>query len=218
MPGKTPLDADGQPLSRRLNAARLSDRAVDELIGLCRGVEVDGAVSTTEAEFLREWIECNRAHAGHRPANILYARLTEMLVDDVLDPMEERELLELLHDIVGGGLPVMERVASYSSTLPLCAPPPAISFPGRRFCMTGKFVFGTRKQCEAAIMQLGGETQSTPTSSTSFLVIGAIGSRDWIHSTHGRKIEAAVKLREQGTRLAIVSEEHWAKHVMQAAA
>jgi len=39
-----------------------------------------------------------------------------------------------------------------------------------------------------------------PRAATSFLVIGAIGSRDWIHSTHGRKIEAAVKLREQGTR------------------
>lgn len=115
-------------------------------------------------------------------------------------------------------MPLMERVSSYSSTLPLCAPPPAVLFPGRRFCLTGKFLFGTRKQCEAAVLQLGGETQSTPTSSTSFLVIGAIGSRDWVHSTHGRKIEAAVRLRDNGGFLGIVSEEHWAKHVVQAAA
>ena len=156
MASKTPLDGDGQPLSRRFNAARLSDRALDELIGLCRGVKIDGAVSTTEAEFLRKWIECNREHAGHWPANVLYARLTEMLVDQVLDHGEEHELLALLHDIVGGDLQVVERVASYSSTLPLNTPPPVISFRGQRFCMTGKFVFGTRKQCEAAILQLGG--------------------------------------------------------------
>src|SRR5262245_52077878 len=133
MGANTPLDSAGQPINRRFNAARLSDRAFDELIGLCRGVSIDGVVSVTEAEFLKNWIECNREHAGRWPANVLYARLTEMLVDQVLDRDEERELLDLLHDIVGGGLPIAERAASFSSTLPLNSPPPNISFPGQRF-------------------------------------------------------------------------------------
>ena len=218
MSTKTPLDCDGQPVNRRYNAARLSDRALDELVGLCRGVTIDGSVAWAEAEFLRDWIDCNRDHADHWPANILYARLSEMLVDRVLDRNEERELLDLLHDIVGGGLPVSERVASYSSTLPPDMPAPKISFAGRRFCFTGKFIFGSRKQCEAAIARLEGEAQSTPSGTTDYLVIGAIGSRDWIHSTHGRKIEAAIKLREQWRRLAIVREEHWAKSLIQIAA
>jgi hypothetical protein len=40
-------------------------------------------------------------------------------------------------------------------------------------------------------------------------VIGSIGSRDWIHSTHGRKIETAVAMRERGHSIALVGEEHW---------
>ncbi len=47
----------------------------------------------------------------------------------------------------------------------------------------------------------------------SIRVIGAIGSRDWIHSTHGRKIERAVELREQGTGIYILSEEYWADSI-----
>src|SRR5262245_37695410 len=102
MPKGKRLDRDGQPISRRFGAARLSDRALDELIGVCRGVAFDGAISLSEAEALKAWIDCNRDHAHQWPANLLYARLAEMLVDRVLDQEEERELLQLLRDIVGG--------------------------------------------------------------------------------------------------------------------
>jgi hypothetical protein len=40
-------------------------------------------------------------------------------------------------------------------------------------------------------------------------VIGEIGSRDWIHSTHGRKIEKAMDYNGRGCRIAIVGEQHW---------
>lgn len=205
------IDRDGQPLVQAFNAARLSDRAVDELIGLCRGVLADGAVTDGEAKFLLQWMEANREAAGCWPCSDLYRRLREMLVDRTLDPDEQSELLDLLLDITGGGLPVDQRIASLSSSLPLCSPPPAVVFPDQAFCLTGKFVFGSRKQCEAALVERGASTLSTPTKKTHFLVIGSIGSRDWIHSTHGRKIEKAVELRQEGNPIRIVSESHWVK-------
>ena len=51
---REPLDSQSQPLNRRYNAARLSDRAIDELIGLSRGVIADGVVTQEEAEFLAQ--------------------------------------------------------------------------------------------------------------------------------------------------------------------
>jgi hypothetical protein len=42
-----------------------------------------------------------------------------------------------------------------------------------------------------------------------YLVIGEIGSRDWIHSTHGRKIEKAIDYSGRGCHIAIVAEQHW---------
>lgn len=210
MASSSSLDRDGQPVVRAFNAARLSDRAVDELIGLCRGVLADGAVTDGEAKFLLQWMEANREAAGRWPCSPLYRRLRGMLVDKTLDPDEQSELLDLLLDITGGGLPIDERVASMSSSLPLCSPPPEVLFRDRSFCLTGKFIFGSRKQCEAALSERGASALPNPTQKTSYLVIGAIGSKDWIHSTHGRKIEKAVELREDGYSIRIVSESHWA--------
>jgi len=209
MSQKTPLDADGQPLNRCFNAACLSDRAIDELVGVCRGVAADGVITLDEARLVLKWAEENRDAAGSWPADILYARIREMLVDHALDDQEQSELLSLLREITGGDVPLKQRVASYSSQLPLTKPAPAIQFPGRQFCMTGKFIFGSRRRCHEVISAKGGEAQGTPTSRTDFVVIGAIGSTNWIHSTHGRKIETAVKFQRQGLRIAIVSEEHW---------
>ena len=202
-------DADMNSRPHPFNAARISERSLDELIGACRGVLADGAVTAGEAKFLLDFIETNRGHCQEWPANVLYGRLTQMLVDHSLDPQEEGELLELLHEIVGGPAPVEKRIASYSSSLPLCKPQPRIEFPGKKFCLTGKFLFGSRTKCEGEVTLRGGIRESAPTRTTSFLVIGAMGSPDWIHSTHGRKIQAAVELRSEGLPIHVVSEESW---------
>src|SRR5262245_55994930 len=130
-----------------------------------------------------------------------------MLIDQTLSEDEHAELLALLQEITGGEVPLKERVASYSAQLPLTWPAATIQSEGRYFCMTGKFVFGSRRRCHEAIEARGGVPQGAPTRQTHVLVIGAIGSTDWIHSTHGRKIEFAVGLQRQGLPIAIVTEE-----------
>lgn len=50
---------------------------------------------------------------------------------------------------------------------------------------------------------------SSVSKKVNFLVIGEIGSQAWRHSSCGRKIEAAVELREAGVPLRIISEPHW---------
>lgn len=215
MTRRTLVDADAQPINRRFNAARLSDRAIDELVGVCRGMTFDARVTEDEAKSLLGWLECNREYADRWPADLIYFRLREMLSDGVLDDQEQAELLDLMRDLTGGELPIKERVASYTSLLPLDRPLPPVRFSGRGFCMTGKFVYGSRKQCHAVVAGLGGIVHAAPAGGTSYLVVGAIGSRDWIHSTHGRKIEAAVALRAKHKQLAIVSEEHWTLHLGQ---
>jgi hypothetical protein len=59
-------------------------------------------------------------------------------------------------------------------------------------------------------MAKGGLPAPSITKKLNYLVIGSVGSRDWAHSTHGRKIEKAVSYRNGGAPLAIIGEEHWA--------
>ncbi len=57
---------------------------------------------------------------------------------------------------------------------------------------------------------LGGvPTDSAPTLATRYLVIGVFASHDWYNTNYGRKIERAVELRNSGSGVAIISEEHW---------
>lgn len=206
-------DRDGMAPSPRFNAARISDRSVDELIGICRGVLADGIVSAGEPEFLLAWLESNKEAANQWPGNMLYARIVEMFEDGRIDEDEESELLDILHDLTGRGIPLPEQARSYSTALPLCKPVPDIRADGRAFVLTGKFATGPRKKCETLLRGMGGTSKSTPSQAVDYLVIGAIGSGEWIHSTHGRKIEKAVELRAKGARISIVSEQDWAERL-----
>ena len=69
--------------------------------------------------------------------------------------------------------------------------------------------FGPRVMCEAEVQARGGKCGSSTTKGTGYLVIATIGSRDWYHTTHGRKIEQAANLGEHHDRIAIIGEDHW---------
>ncbi len=70
----TILDDHGQPLNRAYGKKRLNDRAIDELIGLSRGLTADGAVNQSEAEFLLKWMEDNSSYCQDPLVNQLYFR------------------------------------------------------------------------------------------------------------------------------------------------
>jgi len=211
--GSTPLNEHGQPVDPRLAWSHVADRQVDEIIGLCKGVLSDGAVNQSEAQFLLDWLESNRHAASKWPAKVIYPRIQAMLEDGILDDDEEKELLDLLMDITGAPK-VGATGRSASSTLPLDDPPPRVAFHGVGFCLTGQFAWGSRRQVEERITLRGGFVKPNPSKKTNFLVIGEIGSRDWIHSTFGRKIEKAVELREQGHAVSLIAEQRFIDYLV----
>ena len=200
-----------QRLHRLFSRARLDDRQVNELLGIARGLIADGVVTNDEAEYLLKWLAANREVTDNPVIRLLYERIDQILSDGVLKDDEAADLLEALTQFTGGDFELGE--ALKSSGLPLCDPPPDVSFSGRRFCFTGTFAFGSRNDCEKAVMQHGGAVGSL-TRQTQFLVIGAYATESWIHSTYGRKIERAVEMRENGHPIAIIAESHWAGHLV----
>lgn len=122
-------------------------------------------------------------------------------------------MFNLLNEITGGTKTSYDSFRNNSSTLPLCSPPPDIAFANKFFCFTGKFLYGTRNRCEKEIEQRGGLAQRQPAQNTNYLVIGHLGSTDWMHTAFGRKIEDAVELRGKGFPVSIVSEEHWVRYL-----
>ncbi len=190
---------------------RRADRTIDELLGVCRGVLADGEVNSQEWRFLSDWIARNKVFIGQGPADFLAQRVAEAFVDGYVDEEEQKHLLEALAQFVGGEVfdAKAESASLATALLPFDDPVPTIEHAGKAFVVTGTFRFGGRRAVEAAILELGGVVLKNLGAGVDYLIVGEIGSRDWIHSAYGRKIERALALRASGHSIALVAEQSW---------
>jgi NAD-dependent DNA ligase len=193
--------------NNRFGRPRIMQRQIDELIGLANGLCADGCINNAEVLFLQKWLAANAAISDQTLIRILYQRVDEILSDGAVSADECDELLATLGAFSNPDFELGEVLKT--NTLPLCIPPPSVKFSRRAFCFTGNFSFGTREKCHAAVVERGGEIASV-TRKTDFLVVGTYTTESWKHSKFGVKILEAVKLRESGFPIKLISESHWA--------
>lgn len=202
------MDTGAAPAAAMTRAKR-QDRSIDELIGICRGILADGEVNKAEAIFLLDWLERHREFAGAFPFSTLYPRVRDALQDGVLDQDEQRDLLAALSATVGGEIAVPHGSNSLSTELPFDDPCPGIYYAAHLFVMTGVFTYGKRRNVCDAIESRGGVIRTALSANIDYVVVGEVGSRDWAHSSYGRKIQDAVELRQAGANIALISERNW---------
>jgi len=193
----------------RFNEDRRLERDTSEMLGLAKGVLSDGRIVDEEVRLIRSWIKSHPDVRNTWPVNVLAQRLERIFDDGKVSEEEREDLHSLLNELVGGkaGIIGMENAAT---TLPLDKPAPTINFSRRIFVLTGKFAFGPRAACQRFTCEAGGICEDAVTKRTNYLVIGTFGSRDWVHTSHGRKIEKVLEYRESGARIVIIGEDHWA--------
>jgi NAD-dependent DNA ligase len=193
----------------KFNRKNIDDRQIDTLIGISKGLVADEKVNQSEAEFLLSWLIQSRQNTDNPVIINLLSKVESMLEDGVLDQEESTELFKLLHKINGEPSEIGE--LAKASALPVNHPLPSITFEDREFLFTGTCAYGTRKQCQAAIESLGGLNAKGVTKKLNYLILGTYVTDSWIHETYGRKIEKAMKYRDEGAPLIIITEEHWLK-------
>ena len=206
---KTPIDQHGQPINFAFNANRRLERNISELLGLAKGVLSDGVVDEKEINFINNWVLAHSEHVNIWPLNILHQRLKKIFKDKIISEGEQRDLKQLFEELVGGKTGLIGNQDTTTS-LPFDKPFPKIIFKNHIFVFTGKFAFGPRLSCENFTITAGGICEEKPTTRTSYLIIGTFGSRDWVQTSHGRKIETVVKLKLNGQKIYIISEDCWA--------
>lgn len=86
-----------------------------------------------------------------------------------------------------------------------------LSLQGKTVCFTGKFFSNTRFNLEQQAKLLGAEPLKAMSKKVNVLIIGSLANRDWMFTSHGRKIEAAIKNREEGHDIRIINEEDWVR-------
>lgn len=196
-------------LFAKFNREGIEDRQIDTLIGLSKGIISDGIVNQSEAEFLLTWLIQNYQASKNPLLLNLLNKVEEMLADNFLDEQESMELLNILKSLSGEESSRGE--LAKPSSLPFCSPKPEVKFKDKNFLFTGTFVYGIRKNCQKLVLELEGQVSKSVTKNLDYLVIGSYVTDSWIHETFGRKIEKAVKYREEGVPLKIISEDLWIK-------
>ena len=192
----------------RVGGDRITSRQIDELIGIARGLAADNKLNHEEVQFLQKWLAANIDVSDQPLIRTLYRRVNDVLADGIIDTDECEELLDTLNKFSNRDFELGEVLKA--TTIPLCRPAPKLYFEGAKYCFTGSFIFGRRRECEIAVADRGAEVGGI-SRKTTFLVIGAYATDSWKHSSFGNKILQACEWRDSGVPISIVAEEHWAK-------
>lgn len=178
------------------------------LEGLCKGMASDYHLSDQEISYLNWFLSTNAALKSNYPGKHLYSLVQSILSDGVITEDERLSLLEEITAFTGSN--ISEGIVDgYSTTSPVDLVEQF--YPeNSKVCLTGKFLCGTRRQCEADLIKLGCTISDRVTQDLDYLIIGALSSKDWKFQSFGRKIELAIDYRDsKGAPLKILSEEHW---------
>lgn len=205
------------PLNSGSTKARIS-RSMDELVGLCNGILSDGMVVPAEAAFLRRWLEAHAVTTTVPEVATLVDRLASALQDGVLDADEESDLLAAISSIAMPGaspmhvVPREERPAPVESVAEVARLPfddPAnFDLQGACVVVSGVFEIGTRADVLRIIESCGGKVTSAVNARTDYVIVGKHGSGDWLSSSGGVKIRAAIDGRKVGFPTRLISEVH----------
>ena len=127
-------------------------------------------------------------------------RLAIILEDGIITDEEREDLLSTVRQVTGtdtdeSGLSYEASTEVWEDSVDELKLDRSIS------CLTGDCVSGDRESVDTLLRLLGAETNSSINKSVNYLVIGTLASRDWLYTSHGRKIEKALFLKCGAARL-----------------
>ncbi|WP_297669022.1 BRCT domain-containing protein [uncultured Desulfovibrio sp.] len=191
------------------------------------GIMADGVINVSEAEMLARWLAM-RPDAGGYAVQTLRERLDAVLQSGDFNCRTGKALFQTLKGLLAGFLPEwmhetpVPGVATVHSGRTVQGLVLTPDIPGlydkpcyidltATFCFTGIFAYGERSDVEAAAVAHGGSTCGHPVKSRPcYVVVGSVASPDWAHGHYGRKVEQAMRFREEGAPVQIISEDTWA--------
>ncbi len=185
---------------------------VDELVGFLTGVASDGILNDQEVDALSGWLNRNETIRDKWPASVIVNRLNNILEDGIITEEERQDLLETVQKITGTESEATD-VTYEASTEVWEDSVDDVKIADSVFCLSGEFVSGDRNHVDTNLRLRGAQTSPNVNSDVDYLVIGTLASRDWLYTSHGRKIEKAILLKRKGAKIAIITERTLLKYL-----
>lgn len=182
------------------------DGVVNLLLGFLQGISADNQLLDKEIGLLAHIMATDAASLTW-PGNLLNKRLQRIIEEGYISDEERGELLGLIKQITGENF--TETGLAVGMATKVFADGDVMSINGKRVCFTGKFFSDTRFNLEEQAKALGAEPVKSMSKMVNVLIIGGLASCDWMFTSHGRKIEVAIKAKNEGCNIQIINEEDW---------
>lgn len=182
---------------------------LQRLHALLGAILADGIVTEAELNGLSAWL----ADHDHLKRCWPYDEIDSLIVGVMADKKIDDEEQVLLRNFFSEFIAILDNTTIVSPVIKtagtvtgLCAVCPEISFDGTKFCFTGASSRYKRTEIAMLVQNLGGQVANDVSSKVDYLVIGADGNPCWAYACYGRKVEKAVQLRKQGSRILLIHE------------
>ena len=185
---------------------------VEELIGFLSGIASDSLLNEQEVGALSDWLSANESIKEIWPANIIIGRFAKLLANDDKSTAERDDFLVLINQITGTHVDAINGAIEAAADF-FADTIDNLNFENSTFCLTGDFVSGDRSVVEKILHERGALTSTSVNSNTDYLLIGAFAARNWMDTSHGRKIEKVLQLKRKGVNVTIITERTLLKFV-----
>lgn len=181
--------------------------ALERLMSIVERLPSQETASNDDWKALKNSLAENGVPSRRFPADVIHDEIHAVLCAGVLDEEKRSHLAKILRDILAA--PERELLArawvsdiAYDSLSD-------IDFPNRRFCLTGDFIHGPRRRCDAEIRERGGLIAASVSQRVDFLIVGSLGSVEWKRGNFGAKLERAMYYKGQNLPMKILRESTW---------
>jgi NAD-dependent DNA ligase len=186
---------------------------IDRLIGVLLGITSDDEIQNEELQALSDWLADNSEVSDSWQFQQCTKAVRAVLEDGTFNSEERNYLLEIFKAVAGNEFSNTGLAISAATRL-VQDSPEDISISGKEFVITGRLIsFKSRGELAKELEIRGAMVKDRIAKSTDYLVMGGIASRDWKHVSSGNKIKEAVKLRDEGEGVKIISENAILKYI-----
>lgn len=185
---------------------------LQQLEGFIHGILADNIIDDIEIKRLKDWINGHDFLTGYYPYDEISSLLTSALSDKIITDDERNILKVYFSEFIDSKSSIkidfdeIENLKNDYTVEGVCSVCPEIDFENKTFCFTGASTKATRKDFESLIPSFGGAFSKGVTKKTDYLIIGGNGNICWAYSCYGRKVEQAINLRKNGSKIMIIHE------------
>jgi NAD-dependent DNA ligase len=181
--------------------------ALGRLLTIAERLPSEEAAGSDDWEALKNSLAENSVPSRRFPVDVIHDEIHAVLAARGVAEEKRSYLIKILKDLLAA--PERELLArawvsdiGYDSAA-------EIDFSNRRFCLTGDFIHGPRRRCDAEIRERGGLIAASVSQRVDFLVVGSLGSVEWKRGNFGAKIERAMYYKGQKLPMKILREAAW---------